>query len=459
MLPRWSLLAIFTVAIVLRLVNLVVIDNVATHAFVEDSPLYWDGAAYWLDSGFFSRLTGTLYVPEVERVPLYHLFLIPFRWLFGDAVMPTLIAQALLDSGICVIIARLGTMIDWRTGVVSGLFAAAWPNFLIHSSLILADTLFVFLLSLVLLFAAKFVKRRRRIDVGLAGLFCGLAIMTRPVAILLPLAMMIAAPMITRYFGEGWNRGFIAALILLILSALPAIPLVHRNLSQFGTAQLTSQTSGFMLYWVVGISKSISSGVGFNAVSKELNTKLDERIARLEGPDKILTAFEASSHRLALAYEELSEMPFQTLLLGWAYGAANNLASPALALEPRIRALNKNSFYNSGGSNIIERAKTFITNNDMRYVTWLGIGIIGGMISLALQTLGWVLLLRRTFWTAFFGSLFVLYFLLANGPVGGAKYRLPFEPVLIIFQSVAIVELGMRLRRFATWYRSRSASQ
>jgi len=441
------LTTIFVTALVLRLVNLASLDDVAAYAMIEDSPLYWNGATNWLDAGFFSVLSDSVFVDDTERVPLYHLFLIPFRWAFGDAAMTALIAQGILDSGTCVIIARIGAMIDRTTGIAAGLFAAAWFNLILHSCLILTDTLFLFLMCLMLFFATRFVTRRKIIDVGLAGLCCGLAIMTRPIAMLMPVAMAAAAPFIIRFHKGDWKAGFAAALAVLVMSGIPATPILYRNLTEFGTLQLTHQAGAQMLYWNVGVINSLASGRDFSAETAQLNEKLSERTERLERSGKKLTTFELSDLRMALAREELWKMPVSTLLYGWSYGAINSLASPALALDPRIRALNRNSFYNAQGTNIFQRAMNFVADNDPCYVSWLVIGAIGSIVALALQAYGWGLMLRRVFWPAFFGTLFMAYFLLISGPVGSPKYRLPFEPVLIIFQSFAVVDLASRLRR------------
>src|SRR3546814_9321577 len=63
----------------------------------------------------------------------------------------------------------------------SGIGAALWPNLIVHSALLLTDTVFVFLFSTMLLFCARFLRAGHLIDAAAAGLLCGLAIMTRPV--------------------------------------------------------------------------------------------------------------------------------------------------------------------------------------------------------------------------------------------------------------------------------------
>ena len=141
---------VFVAAIAVRFVNLLLAGDLAAYALVEDSSIYWNGAQSWFESGFFSRVTDTGYVPETERVPLYHLFLTAFRLGFGDALLPALIGQAVLDAGTCVIIASIGAMMSRTIGIIAGLFAAAWPNLVIHSSVILSDSHFVFLFTITL---------------------------------------------------------------------------------------------------------------------------------------------------------------------------------------------------------------------------------------------------------------------------------------------------------------------
>ena len=51
---------------------------------------------------------GPVSEPQTERVPGYHIFLIPFRWIFGDMVFPALAGQAVIGALTCVVIAVIG---------------------------------------------------------------------------------------------------------------------------------------------------------------------------------------------------------------------------------------------------------------------------------------------------------------------------------------------------------------
>lgn len=443
---RWGI-SVFSVALLLRLLNLALIDDFAAHAIVSDARMYWEGAVNWIEQGFFSVPTEAGFVPETERVPLYHLFLIPFRLVFGEAVAPPLLVQCVVDAGTCLLIAKIASMIDRATGIVAGFFAATSFNMVLHTSLILAETLFLFLMAGLLLFAAKFVARCELRYAVIAGICCGLATITRPVALLLPLAMAAAVPFIVRYHGYGWRRGILAMSLVLISAVIPVSPLLYRNLTQFDTMQLTHQSGAHMLYWNVGTLKALESGRPFSFETQELNEKLQERIDRIVGPNKNLTAFEISNHQIAVARKELAAMPVRAVIYGWVYGAALNLASPTIALDSRIRRLNKSSFFYTKGKNVFEKVGNFLADNNPVYVAVLTSSIVARIVTLGLQAFGWVVMIRRLFWPAFFGTLFILYFLLINGPIGSPKYRLPFEPVLIIFQAYAVVNLIHRWRR------------
>ena len=69
-------------------VNIWLIEDLNLHALVEDSLIYWNGAKYWIDSGFFSDLFNGDYIHNTERVNFISIFLLPFRLLFYDTLLP-----------------------------------------------------------------------------------------------------------------------------------------------------------------------------------------------------------------------------------------------------------------------------------------------------------------------------------------------------------------------------------
>ena len=65
--------------------------------------------------------------------------------------MATLIVQSLLDTITCLLIAGLAATYCKRLALPAGLRAALWPNLIVHSAMILSDSLFLMLFSAMLL--------------------------------------------------------------------------------------------------------------------------------------------------------------------------------------------------------------------------------------------------------------------------------------------------------------------
>ena len=143
-----TLAAIFFTALAVRLLNVVSLADVPDHLFSEDSAIYWSLADKFLQTGRLIEDTPGAEVPITERMPLYILFLAAIKGIFGAAPVAVVGTQAVLDSISVVLIALLGGMLSRMIGVVSGLLAALWPNLVINSSVILTDSLFLFLFRL-----------------------------------------------------------------------------------------------------------------------------------------------------------------------------------------------------------------------------------------------------------------------------------------------------------------------
>ena len=446
-LTRSNLVAIFLAALVIRILNWISIDDPALYAFAGDSPIYWDGAKAWLDSGYFSRAEGGGFVPETERVPLYHLFLVPFRWIFDDMLWPVLIAQSILDTGTCTLIGLLGAQLTRSTGLLAGLLAAAWPNLVIHSQLILSDSLFLFLFTGVLYFASKYLKSARLTDAVVVGVLCGGAIMTRSVALYIPISMAISAPFISRKILGNWRSGLFASIAILGAGLVVVSPLLLRNANNYDSFQLTAQGGTHLLNWVVGYVNSLEKGKTFTEEAQKIQERHRLQMQRNGLEVNTSNPFKAAAMQVTFAKQEFRKIPIQSVLKAWLYGAALNLGTPAVIMDPRIRTYNRNSLMDSRGTSVMGRLWSFLEGNDPTYLTWVAIGLIASTFCVGLQFYGWIVLMRHTVWPALFGTLAIGYFLLVNGPVGTPKYRLPFEPVLIVFQALALLTLFRRFQR------------
>ena len=127
-------------------------------------------------------------------------------------------------------------------------------------------------------------------------------------------------------------------------------------------------------------------------------------------------------------------------------GAVINLAAPALMIDKRIRQLPHISFASDTRGDLFSRAWQFISQSSSIYVSALIVSGVGAIIVSLFQFFGFFVQLRINFMLAFLSALTVAYFLIINGPVGSPKYRLPIEPILIIWFGCALLSFWQVLK-------------
>jgi Flp pilus assembly protein TadD/4-amino-4-deoxy-L-arabinose transferase-like glycosyltransferase len=161
--------------------------------------------------------------------PGYPYFLGGLLALFGGSVGAARIAQAALGAGLCVLTAALGARLfaDRRAGLAAGLLLALYGPLVYVEVSLLAEGLFVFLLTLALWLLTR--PRYAAWAAAVAGLALGLAAVVRGTA--LPLGPVLAAVLLVRRPAESrWPRisaVWLAAAWLVVVA--PVLVLVRQT--------------------------------------------------------------------------------------------------------------------------------------------------------------------------------------------------------------------------------------
>ena len=125
------------------------------------------------------------------RQPLYPMFLAGIQSIFGANIRFVQVIQALLITGTVVIFYSLARRIfDARIAFLAAVLLSIYIPFTVRAALIMSEALFIFLmfLSLYLVVAALQEQRGKHYIAG--GVVLGLAFLTRPNVILLPLVLI-----------------------------------------------------------------------------------------------------------------------------------------------------------------------------------------------------------------------------------------------------------------------------
>ncbi|MED5359168.1 MAG: glycosyltransferase family 39 protein, partial [Pseudomonadota bacterium] len=411
--PLWL---VFSLALGVRFANILAIPFSGGEFLIEDSTLYPVIAQEWMKSlGLLAGEPGE--IGYEERTPLYPVFVGIMQLLGLDRPLHLVLVNSLFDAGTCVLVAMLGGMLDRWTGLTAGLLAAFWPNLIIHSGIVLTDTMFLFLMTGVILAVARFTTDPTGRRAGIIGLLLGLAILTRAIAQFLPIPISIVLFIAARRAGCSWRQATFAALIQLLVVAVLVVPIQLHNKDRFGGYSLTSQAGTHLLYWIVPAVHEIEFGTPKAEGAALMLGKLTERLAKRGVTPEQMGSFEVSREQTKLAFDVLSNSSASAIAQAWLNGFVLNLAAPAILIDPRVRSLSPQSFYDLTAEDIFGKIKQYLSGNGVLYSFIFAAGALGSFATLIAAILGFFRLSREHKAAAVVAFLILLYFLAINGPV------------------------------------------
>jgi len=397
------------------------------YLFTEDQTLYIKLAQQFPDSGFLGLTP--------ERMPGYPLFIASIYSIFGEVMWNVILIQILLDSISCIMIATIAHLLFDKGFWIAGVLSSINLNMVILSSTFLPDTLFLFLFILFLFSFLQYLQNKNIRWFFLLTLFISLATLVRPSSYyLLPILL------IGLVGWRLWERDTVikisklVALYLLVVGTL--LGSIHqRNYQQYGSIALASNTGSHLLNWVVPATYQYSGQGSYQEGQKLAREKLafvlqNDHLERLPS-----NPFASSSYQANVGKELLFEFGFMNILKAWVVGSTINLLAPSVAYAPALRAMEHPSFYETEGSGIVDKLLQYIKNSSgLLYLSILAVGTIISIIFTILSLLGLFKIFSSvSLVTTTSLILLVCYFLITTGPIIGVKYRLPMEPILLLF--------------------------
>ena len=444
---------VFLLALLVRLINLAFLTGNESFFAETDAFAYWKlGAGLARPESFWSTL-----LAETDRMPLYPLLLGGIRHIFGDVPRMVAILQVVIDAGTCALIAALGALISPLVGLIAGILAALSVTLIVFSTQILTETVSLFFFTLMLLAGARFLRHPTNALAIVAGLAGGIASATRPavaplLAAAVPLVLVIA--LMQR---RGFAAALAAALLFAVGAAAPIAPVLLRNVIHYGSFSLTTQTGHHLADWIVPLVTQRADGTPYQNTVDRMEALYAQRAqAILCAPRKLecsaehdlngqTNPFQRAAVKSEVAREAMARLPLSAYAKAWLEGMVVNLASPALLIDPRVRAMPKPSFYNTPGTSLWEKTRAYLFDDPAAYQVLLIVGLVAMLPILMLEAAGFVMLARTLPWAAVCAGGVLAYFLLLNGPVATPKYRLPMEPVLIVLAAIPLARLAERV--------------
>lgn len=219
------ILSIFVFAVLVRLIYVGFFPQLD----VESDALGYDTLARSLASGRGFSENGE---PSCRSGPVYPFFLSIIYRIFGHSYLAVRIVQSFLSAIVCLLIYFIGKRTYNSTiGLIAMGLSSIYPAFIAFSGLLLSETLFTFLLSLMVLFSVLGEQTKQIKYWILSGTSLSLATLCRTEALLLPIAILgcwliFAIP----------KREFVSRFVALTLTMMFFIlPWTYRNYRKFDT--------------------------------------------------------------------------------------------------------------------------------------------------------------------------------------------------------------------------------
>ena len=443
------LLKIFTAALAIRWIYALLLFAMMGDAGFQTP----DSNSYIADAQALARTfeAGQLHGPEwlgfsTRTMPLFAWIIGLHALLFGKwTVFAYILTQGAFDAATCLLIYGIAQALEPRTSVPAAIAAALNPTQIVLSALVLTDTPFLFFVALFLFAASRWLREPSWKWAIVAGIGLGAAAMIR-VLIVPWTVFFVLFLLVTAIVGGRLTRRIVAQLALITtIVALSVSPVLWRNVSQYGAWSLTSQGGIHLAYWIVPLVKEARDGTPWPVTYEQMQKEMSQRY-----PSESDNPFEQSRRFETFAREKLAELGPIAIAKAWFFGAAINLASPAVILSPIVASLPRTGFYATPGTSMPDKIFNFLFHSDNALYAWILLfGIAGltvmrlmqliGLSSLAGDANNRAILLLFFFW--------MLFILAASGPVASPKYRLPIEPVLMVLAGAGFRWLGLWPRK------------
>jgi 4-amino-4-deoxy-L-arabinose transferase-like glycosyltransferase len=413
--------------------------------FVESEYLSTEDQVHYIQLANFFSTTGFLGV-DTSRMPGYPLFISSIYTVFGESLWNVISIQILLDSASCVVMALMAQSIFSKGFWTAGILSAINLNMIILSASLLTDTLFLFLFILFLFFLLQYLKNENIKPLFLSVLFISLATLVRSSSYYL-LPVLLIGLVIWRF----WRRDTIFRVVTLLVLCIAVAGILlgsiyQRNYQYYKSTELTSLTGDHLLSWVVPATYQYSGKGSYQEGKKLTKERLSLALQRDSLSLALLNSFEKSSYKADISKEILLEFGFISILKAWVTGSVINILAPSVAFSPALRSLKHPSFYKTKGRGIVEKIFNYIKNSSgLLYLSILAAGTIISVVFTMLALVGaFKMTLEFPPVTVITLLILVGYFLAITGPIIGVKYRLPIEPILILFATYFLNAVGKK---------------
>jgi len=223
---KFLLIAIAIAAIILRLAGILTLGvdgELEKNAFEYGhiAANIADGHGHSFD--FYGRYPNA---PTAWMEPLYSYLLAGYSLLIGRNLLGVAVIQAIIGGVVCWLIGIIGVALSGGfVGITAAGLFALYPEAIFHPQKFVPEHLLLLLMILIVFFGVEYIKTHQRRFAVIAGILCGIAILTKVSAMSWPVALVVWI-----WFSKKISRRVIIDSVLIIaLAGLVVFPWTFRN--------------------------------------------------------------------------------------------------------------------------------------------------------------------------------------------------------------------------------------
>jgi len=370
------------------------------------------------------------------RLPIYPLF-ISLVSQISEKLYFIILIQHLIGALTIIIIFKIGKLFSLEIGLLSALFASINLNLIGQSNFILTESIFIFFFSLFIFAYLKFLKGTKTKYIIISSFFLAFSALVRPVVIYLPFIIIIFTLFLKINFLKKIKLSFLFIICYLIVVS----PWLLRNYHYHSSFSFSSQEGSTIIGWYLPHIDQFEKKIDLQKARELRSNDWQETVIKL--PNEIQNnPFKFERAVKVYAYNEILKFNKFSIFQAWFWGSLKNIFSPAMADVAYFYQIPHSSFYQTSGDSFLKQTSNFLFKNSNLFYSFLIISsLILTLIFRVIQLHGFFCIAKYYRVEFMFFLVTILYFLIINGPIGSAKYRIPFEPILIIYLAFSIAAL------------------
>lgn len=427
----WPTVLLLTV--IVRLVTFIIIEPWSDTFLPSQFEINQDAAAY---HGLALKMVDGEPIGEqgIRRTPGYPAFLALSYSLFGVSPAAAILLQILLAGATAVLVFHI--VRDWfgeRPALFACLLYAFEPHAVISSCMLLTDAPFLFLLMASIYCFLRGIRSGPLYLLFVAGLLLSCATLVRPISQYMLLVFVLYS------IWELHKRlpDLFKTLVVFTAGVVIAIsPWLMRNYHEYGHAALSDKGGEHLLRWVAAYTIVAKENKPIREVRQAL---YQEQIAA--GYSEYNDPFDNSKIQAGVAMKHISE-DWPYFILVQVKGVINafvNLDTNRIVSAFGIEAKElRHDWYNTSTS-FRSRVEDFLSIKSPTEIT-IGVVVAAYLLLTYVVALGgfWVALRRQLYSPLVLTFLIIGYFCALIGPIGVARYKLPFLPFYLAFGGLFI---------------------